>query len=135
MGLSYKKRLKIPIEPNLIYVPEEKKMLPLGRVMNMYTKEGLHVSTGYQRVVIGKRGPYVEFHFQEIAWASFYVPEEETYRCDSKKYFYEEWRSICPAYVKLYLQKRTVSYADYKVDRCYISPFDVYLEEKTPVII
>jgi hypothetical protein len=135
MGISYRKRLKIAVDPELIYVPEEKKKLPLPRKLDFFTKEGLHVATAYRRVVIGGRGPYVEFHYTDIVWAGFYVPEEMEYRADDKRAFYEEWRSICPAYVKLYLQKRKVAYADYKVHMCYISPFDLYLDDKTPIII
>ncbi len=39
------------------------------------------------------------------------------------------------AYVKVYQQKKTVAYADYRVHKCYISPFDLYLSDKRPVII
>jgi hypothetical protein len=37
--------------------------------------------------------------------------------------------------VKLYLQKRTVAYADYRIGMCYISPFDMVMATMCPVII
>jgi hypothetical protein len=129
----YKKRLRIPVEPELIDVDGE--MLPIGREKNFYTKTGLLVATAYRRVVIGGRGPYVEFHFTDIKWSEFYVPSDLQYRADSKVVYYEEWRSLDSAYVKLYRQKRTVAYADYKVHMNYISPFDLFTDGLTPVII
>ena len=129
----FKKRLRIPIDPELIDVDGE--MLPLAREKNFYTKTGLLIATAYHRVVIGKRGPYVEFHFTDIKWNDFYVPDDQLYRCDSKVVYYEEWRSMDKAFVKLYLQKRIVAYADYKIHMCYISPFDLFTEGLTPVII
>lgn len=106
-----------------------------SRPKNFYTKTGLLVATGYRRVVIGKRGPYVEFHFTDIKWNEFYIPDEELYRTESKVVYYEEWRSMDKACVKLYLQKRKVAYADYQVHRMYISPFDLFTEGLTPVIV
>ena len=39
-----------------------------------------------------------------------------------------EWRSKDQSNVKVYEQKRTVDYADYKVGLFYISPFDLFVE-------
>ena len=129
----YRKRLQIPTEPVLVDV--DGVMLPSGIPKNFYTKNNALLADHYRRVVIGKRGPYVEFHWGDIKWNEFYIPDEMLYRQNSKVVFYEEWRSIDSAYVKLYLQKRTVAYADYKIHMCYISPFDLYTDGLTPVII
>ena len=98
------------------------------------SKSGLHLATGYTRVVIGKRGPYVEFLARQIEFNSFTVPEEEQYRIDDARAFYVEWRSKCESYVKLYVQKRTVAYADYQIGYCYISPFDLEMASTCPVV-
>ena len=121
MALSWKKRLRIPLEGN----PEPK----------FFTKSGTLVAIGYRRVVIGGRGPYIEFHIRDIQWNEFYVPEEEQYRATSGAVFYEEWRSIDASFVKLYLQKRRVAYADYKPGMVYISPFDLLSSGKLPTIV
>jgi len=129
----YRKRIQVPVDPILINVDGQ--LLPEARLQNFYTKSGTLVAKAYRRVVIGKRGPYMEFHIQDISWSDFYVPKEMEYRLENKVVYYDEWRSIDPANVKLYFQKRTVAYADYKPNMCYISPFDLYTEAMTPVIL
>jgi hypothetical protein len=39
-----------------------------------------------------------------------------------------EWRAKDQSNVKVYDQKRTVKYADYKVEFFYISPFDLFVK-------
>ncbi len=103
--------------------------------LEFYSFSGTLLARGYTRVVIGKRGPYVEFYKQHIQWDAFYIPVEMQYRLVYGIVFYEEYRSKDPSYVKLYLQKRTVAYADYHVGYCYISPFDLLRPLEQPVII
>jgi len=101
--------------------------------LRFFSKNDLHLATGYTRVVIGKRGPYVEFRDQ-IQWDSFYVPDTEIYRWHDARAFYVEYRSKCDANVMLYYQKRTVSYADYKIGYCYMSPLDLVMASTCPVV-
>lgn len=117
----YKKRLIIPIDEG-------------NNSLKLLNEFGIVLTHGYTRVVIGKRGPYVEFLPSHIDWSKFLIPEDQKYRKDNKVVYYEEWRSRDKAFVKLYLQKRTVKYADYKVDLCYISPFDLFLTTGQQVI-
>jgi hypothetical protein len=109
---NVEKRLRIPITGN----PETE----------FRTKSGLLVAKGYIRVVIGGRGPYIEFSESMIYKDSFFVPEEERWRHTNKVAYYDEYRSKDTSYVKLYHQKRTVAYADYKIGLYYISPSDLY---------
>lgn len=106
-----------------------------GADLKFFSQSGLHLATGYLRVVIGKRGPYVEFSNNQIIWENFIVPEKEKYRLTNAVVYYDEYRSKDPLFVKLYLQKRPVTYADYKVGLCYISPFDLLRDEMQPVIM
>jgi len=95
------------------------------------TGTGLHVANGYVRVVIGGRGPYIEFLPGHLNWDSLQIPDEEKYRLEhpwKDKVFYVEWRTKDQSNVKVYDQKRTVDYADYKVGLFYISPFDLFVE-------
>ena len=103
--------------------------------MKFYSQSGLHLAIGYERVVIGKRGPYVEFSPQNIIWCQFRIPEHERFRVGNPVVYYTEWRSTDSTYVKLYHQQRTVKYADYRIGMCYISPFDLLRDELQPVIL
>lgn len=103
--------------------------------LKFYSATGLLLAKGYTRVVIGKRGPYVEFQQKHIEWRHFFIPTAELYRETNKVVFYLEYRSFDSANVKLYLQKRTVAYADYKIGLCYIAPSDLLREEMQPVIL
>ena len=71
-----------------------------------------------------------------LIWDSLQMPGEEKYRLEhpwKDKVFYVEWRTKDQSNVKVYDQKRTVDYADYKVGLFYISPFDLFVEGE-PVI-
>lgn len=103
--------------------------------LKFYSPKGLLLATGYTRVVIGKRGPYVEFEQKHIHWIHFFIPGSETYRQTNSIVFYLEYRSFDSANVKLYLQKRRVAYADYKIGFCYIAPSDLLRDDMQPVII
>lgn len=86
------------------------------------TKSGLIVANGYDRIVIGKRGPYIEFSDRHIVMENIYVPFDQKYRLGNDKYFYDEWRTKGEENVKIYNQKNTVEYADYRIGKWYISP-------------
>jgi len=122
VGTSYEKRLRIPLSGD--------------DHTRFETKTGVHVATGYTRVGIGQRGPYIEFLPGHLIWDSLQMPDEEKYRLEhpwKEKVFYVEWRTKDQSNVKVYDQKRTVEYADYKVGLFYISPFDLFVEGE-PVI-
>ncbi|MCK5017103.1 MAG: hypothetical protein KAS32_08520 [Candidatus Peribacteraceae bacterium] len=87
-----------------------------------YTASGLIIANGYNRVVIGDRGPYIEFIGNQIYKHNIFIPKNEKWRQLSPNSFYIEYRSKCDSYVKLYFQIKTVSYADYKVGLWYIDP-------------
>jgi len=87
-----------------------------------YTRSGLQVAKGYIRVVIGKRGPYIEFSDDQVVMDSLFIPEKEKYRLNRDFVFYNEYRTTDKEYVKFYHQKQPVSYADYKVGLWYASP-------------
>jgi len=117
MATKYEERLKIPIQGD-------------GQT-RFFTETGLHIATGYERVVIGDRGPYVEFASAQLVKENLYMPEECKYRItpESKgRFYYHEYRSKDESHVKVYLQRRTVDYADYKVGFFYISPFDLFVD-------
>ena len=102
-----------------------------------YTESGLFVAKDYGRVVIGQRGPYIEFNRNQIEKSSFFIPENQQWRLHSKwehSVYYIEFRSNDESYIKLYYQQKEVKYADYVIGKMYISPFDLTMNGKYPVI-
>lgn len=93
------------------------------------------LASGYSRVVIGKRGPYIEFAESHILKENFHIPQAEEYRETNNVCYYIEHRSNDESYVKLYHQKRRVAYADYKIGMYYISPFDLFMRDSLPTIV
>ena len=119
--MSYEERLLIPLNP----VPEDVNL-------EFFTLLDYPVAKGYARVVIGGRGPYVEFSQDQILFDNFTKVEPE----DPNKFhwYYDEYRYKDKMCIKLYLQKHTVDYADYKVGMCYIDPF-VLTTKKYPILL
>ena len=115
MPTNYEERLPIPIQG--------------PRIITLFTKSGLQIATGYQRVVLGGRGPYVELIRENMQ-----IPYCERWRLTSGVAMYTEYRTKDNANVKIYYQKKIVDYADYKIGWYYISPFDLYTENQKPLI-
>ena len=119
MATDYAKRLQIPLEGN--------------DTTKFYSLNGQIIAEGYVRIVIGGRGPYIEFEPWMIYRNSIRMPEEEEYRLNDPNVYYLEYRSIDISNVKVYAQLKPVDYADYLPGKCYISPFD--LKTKNGIII
>ena len=122
MATNYEDRLRIPVEGN--------------NHTRFETSTGLHVATGYTRIVLGGRGPYIEFNSDQIILGNIHVPENERDRLKEPKrsyVYYFEWRTNDEANVKVYEQMKTVDYADYKIGLLYISPFNLFVDGQ-PVI-
>jgi hypothetical protein len=88
----------------------------------LYTSSGLIVATGFRRIVVGGRGPYVEFDDQQVVRDSILLTPIH-------HYYYDEWRTKDSANVKLYHQRATVSYADYLVGMWYVAPYLLFLAD------
>lgn len=85
-------------------------------------KSGIQISKGYTRVVHGGRGNYIEISSQDIILSNLFIPENQEWRLKSEKCYYL-WYSTKDG-VKVYLQRKTVNYADYIVGYYYVSPLD-----------
>jgi len=109
-------------------------LVPLSKsIINLYSKSGFIISDGYDRIVIGKRGPYIEFQNNQLYWSQIYVPDDQLWRLDNSSVYYIEYRTISDN-IKIYFQQRIVDYADYKIGKYYISPFELYLNNGTCII-
>jgi len=92
------------------------------------TETGLLVARGYVRVVIGRRGPYIEFQPEQVDHTAIYMPDTCKWRLTSKMIYYREWHSADRAHIKFYEQVHPVAYADYQPGLWYASPFDLTTE-------
>jgi len=103
--------------------------------LELYSKTGYLISKGYTRIVIGDRGAYIEFEKTQIK-CDIFIPINKEWKL-RRKYIniidYIEFRSRVDN-IKIYDQKKTVDYADYKVGKYYIDPCDLYLKDKTRVL-
>ena len=93
--------------------------------IRLYTQAGLLLATGYTRIVIGGRGPYIEFAPEQIEYGNISIPDHAQHKLENNLSYYHEYRSNDNCFVKLYQQKIKVGYADYLVGMWYISPFNV----------
>lgn len=87
------------------------------------------LANSYSRIVIGDYGAYVEFTPEQIVSKDLIIRPGEEYRFEigfeSIKY---HWYCLRQNYnIKIYYQKRTVPYADYKPGFYYISPSELRL--------
>lgn len=101
----------------------------------LYTRTGLKVSEGFERVVVGARGPYVEFQTEQLCLDSLHIPKQCRYRVGNPDVYYTEYRTKDKAFVKVYRQKEGVGYADYKIDCWYMAPSDLFLENGKSVVV
>ena len=113
MRTDYKKRILIPHNGD----PS----------MRLFTSTGLLLAGGYTRIEFGDRGPYLELSQEQIQHANIH-------RAQVKHSYYDEFRSNCGANVKVYLQRKRVDYADYRIGLYYISPSDLRDEDGMVVI-
>ena len=97
--------------------------------MRVFTKSGLQIAHNFERIVHGGRGDYIEISLDDIIELSIIVPENQVWRLDNEKVYYCEFRSNDISDVMIYLQKKLVKYADYKIGFWYVDPNDVVLKE------
>lgn len=99
-----------------------------------YSRDKMEIAKGYIRVVIGKRGPYIEFSSDQIIKENLHIPEDCMWRLKYGYAFYIEYRSNLWSNVKVYFQKKQVTYADYQIGMWYISPYEL-TSDKYPILI
>ena len=96
----------------------------------IYTESGEPVATSFTRLVVGERGAYLEFKKENIIIKNINMPTDQKWRplsCRQNKAFYIEYRTNQDN-IKIYYQKKTVTYADYLIDHLYIALDDIYIK-------
>lgn len=94
----------------------------------LYTINGSLICSSFDRIVIGDYGAYIEFSSDQANKDLFTIASGQEYRLEPRynnvKYI---WLTIDDeSQVKIYYQKNTVSYADYKPQKYYVSVYEVY---------
>lgn len=96
----------------------------------LFTKNGTKICDGYDRIVIGDYGAFVEFR-SEPDETKFVVQPGQEYRIDDKKYSDRVkyiWMTIDDGSgIKIYKQKKRVTYADYLPKRYYVSVHECFM--------
>jgi hypothetical protein len=101
-----------------------------------FTKKDLLLCVGYERIIFGDHGPYIEFHSEHIKIENWYTQRTGIG-------YYDKFFPRDETYIMMYGQRRTVEnlpnppkgkrsfngnrkegYADYKVGMFYISPWN-----------
>ena len=93
------------------------------------TLDGTLFATGYQRIVIGDYGAFVEIDPKQICKDVLKCKQGQEYRIHEErfakhvKYFWltTKDQSDC----KIYYQKKAVAYADYKPGMFYVTPYEI----------
>lgn len=94
----------------------------------LYTVKGTKICDNFERIVIGDYGAYIEFSSEQANKNLFLIAPGQEYRLEPRynnvKYI---WLTINDdSQIKIYYQKNTVSYADYKPQKYYVSVYEVY---------
>lgn len=96
----------------------------------LFTKNGTQICSGYDRIVVGDYGAFIEFSEEQIA-TKFICKHGEEFRLTDKRYNCKYiWLTVDDeSEIKVYHQLRTVKYADYKVGKYYVSPHEIIIGE------
>lgn len=121
----------LPPEKSAFYREFYSKSIPSflkleGEKCPLYNKEGTKICHKYDRIVIGDYGAFVEFSNEEACFINYIIEMGEEYRLDGiYNVKYHWYTTIDNTHIKLYYQVGTVSYADYKVGKWYVSIHEV----------
>ena len=112
-------------------------LLSFDQTKSLYSLNGSLICNGYDRIVIGDYGAYIEFSSEQANKDLFTIAPGQEYRIDNLRYANVKyaWLTINDgSQIKIYYQKNTVSYADYKPQYYYVSVYEVYPEIITELI-
>jgi hypothetical protein len=131
LAIKYKYK-KLP--PELSIKVQEKYLndLPSALSVNgnanfhLYTKENTLIATGYDRIVVGDYGAFIECNRSQIVNDNIIIKKGQEFRLNNKYNVKYIWlTAIDDTDIKIYYQIRTVDYADYKLKMFYINPLEI----------
>lgn len=106
-----------------------------GDTIPLETANGTVITNGYNRIVIGDYGAFVEFSRAQAYMRHLKIKEGQAYRVDDPRYAehvkYLWLTADDGSDVKVYEQKRPVEYADYMPGMLYVSVYEVFPTKAT----
>lgn len=100
-----------------------------GSRQPLFSKNGSQIAKGYDRIVIGDYGAFIEFSKSDAMKFDYIVESGQEYRMIDPKYKnnvkYDWYTMDDGSHVKIYHQKKRVTYADYQVGKYYVSVHEV----------
>ena len=110
-------------------LPEWCKMM--GDSARLFSLHGTLLADGYERIVVGDYGAFVEIQHGRMHKENICVAPGQEYRIqdprfrDHVKYFW--YTAKDSSGVKIYFQQKMVTYADYREGMYYISPYELQI--------
>lgn len=106
-----------------------------GDTISLETANGTVITNGYNRIVIGDYGAFVEFSRVQACMRRLKIKEGQMYRAKDPRYAehvkYLWLTADDGSNVKVYDQKRPVEYADYMPGMLYVSVYEVFPTKTT----
>lgn len=100
-----------------------------GEHIALCSLEGTQICNGYDRIVIGDYGAYIEIDESDMNLLKIELQDGEEYRYNDpyyrKRIKYIWYTARDDSGVKIYHQQKRVPYADYVVGKYYVSPYEV----------
>ena len=99
-----------------------------GNNYTYYSLGYIPICKGFNRIVIGDYGAFIEFTPEQACKENFIIEPGQEYRLEDRykntiKYIWYRANSLTDT--KIYYQLNTVTYADYKPGMYYISVYDL----------
>lgn len=122
---------ELSIEVRELYKNNLPPNLPLegNKDFPIRSTKGTLISKGYERIVIGDYGAFIEFAEEQAEKNNYKIKKGQEYRIYDPKYSsnvkYNWLTAKDESDIKIYQQKKTVTYADYKAGMYYVSPFEI----------
>jgi len=114
---------------HLKYTPEYFKN-DINSKYPLYTLDNTLIAKAYDRLVVGDYGAFIEIDEEDINKENLIIQKGQEYRLLEKyknvKYLWLTAKDTSG--IKIYHQKNIVTYADYRIGKYYISPFEVFLK-------
>lgn len=136
LSIKYKYK-KLPILVSEFAIDYYKKNIPKQLLINgdnkfkIYSKQNTLISIGYNRIVIGDYGAFIEFDEKQVVKENICIKKGQEYRIYQDKYKknvkYIWLTAKDGSEIKIYLQQKTVTYADYIPKMFYVSHYDILL--------
>jgi hypothetical protein len=115
-------------------LPEDLKKLHMIqgiKEISLFSTHHTQISTGFERIVIGDYGAFIEFNRTQIVKENICCAPGQEYRYKDEKYKkrvkYYWYTTKDESGCKIYFQQRIVSYADYRPGYYYISPYEILI--------